>query len=279
MKNTCTIRSIDPKLLTQSQYKRLNEVTQDMWAEGIWEFVQCNCCQKMMSKQDIFWHLKKEIYDETVESIMNLLGIDKIPCIDCQWDTKFIYGKEHVNNIKERLMESQDSFLVVCENQKWEIVWYEEWYIDTIENIFQRELAYHYSEIGIEEIKKRIDTILGYTPETMLVLSSIGLLQKYVSFFTLFEILKNFALTIPEKYNSVPGITELDKNNNLNMVSEVIGSISLWIHDDPILKNKITNTGNWYQSNLTLVPEAWERYKHYLSWWAKNFLKFARKKS
>lgn len=276
MKNSLNVRAVNPKTLSETDFIRLNEVTQDLWAHGIWELVQCNHCQKMHSKQDIFWHLAKDLYDETVQKIMNVLEIDEIACPNCSWDTHFIYPKSHVENIKERLLQSQESFLVVCENEREEIVGYEEWYIDSMDAIFQRELAYHYKDIGIDEIKHRIAHILWYSPENMFVLSSIGILNKYVSFFTLFDILKHFSIAIPEAYAHLDAITELDKKNNLNMVSEAIGCKSLWIHDDPILKTKITNTGNGYESNLTIVPEAGNRYKHFFSKGPKHFLKLSR---
>ena len=73
--------------------------------------------------------------------------------------------------------------------------------------------------------------------------------------------LKDKDIYNPEKYNKVPGITELDKNNNLNMVSEVIGSISLGIHDDTILRNKITIFAIWDYSHLILTITQTKRFR------------------
>ncbi len=273
MKKWCNIRSIDPKDLTEKQFLELNEVTQDMWAHGIWEFVQCKCCNKMMSKQDIFWHLQKELYEETVSKIMSILDIKEIPCIECWNETKFIYWDEHIENIKDRLLNSQQAFLAICENENWQIVWYEEWYIDSMENIFNRELAYHYSEIWLPEIKKRVFNILWETPENMLVLSSIWFIHKYANFYNLYEIIKSFWSSIPDDLINEHGITELDKRNALNKIWESVWNISLWIYDDEILRNKIVNIWNWYQSNLTILPRVWHNYRKYTSDWPKNFIK------
>lgn len=277
MKNTCTVRAVNPRDLTQWDFEKLNEVTQDMWAHGIWELVQCKCCNKMMSKQDIFWHLEKEVYDETVKKIMWILSMSEIACISCGWDTKFIYGEDHVENIKERLLQSEESFLVVCENETWELVWYEEWYVDSLENIFKRELAYHYEVIWVDEIKRRIENIIGYNPEKLLVLSSIWILNKYSNFFTIFEILKHFAINMPDKYKWMYGISELDINNNLDFLSKHLWTISLWIYEDPELREKIVNTGDGYKSNLVLFPDVVDKYKYYLSNWVKAFMKLTRK--
>ncbi len=272
MKKNITVQSLAPRELSQWDFERLNEVTQDMWAEWIWEFVQCQCCHTMMSKKDIFWHLEKEIYDETVQKIMWILSLHEIPCISCGWKTKFIYGHEHVEKIQERLLKSEESFLVVCKNDVWEIVWYEEGYFDTLENIFSREFAYHYEEIWLPEIQKRIQNILWYTPEKMFVMSSIWFLQSYISFFTLFEVLKEFALHLPERHLFTPAITEVDEKNSLHMVTQVMGWISLWFQESSYWREKIINTGTGYKSHLKVIPEVGRNYKHYLSWGVKHFL-------
>ncbi len=275
MKWNCYIRSVNPRDLSENQFLRLNEVSQDMWAESLWELVQCKCCGKMMSKQDIFWHLAKEVYDETVQKIMELLWITQISCVECGSETRFVYWEEHLGVIKDRLLWCKKPFLVIAENQQWEIVWYEEWYIDTLDNIFRREFIYHYGDIWFMEIKRRVwNVLLWEVPNEMLVLSSIWLLSKYINFFTLFEILKTFANTISDWYIDTPWITEVDKKNNLNKISQAIWSISLWFHED--MRSKISNTWKDYESNLILIPEAWRRYRHFTSKWIKNLIKITR---
>lgn len=279
MKTNVSVRVVNPKELSSADFERLNEVSQDMWAQSIWELVQCKSCQKMMSKQDIFWHLEKEIYDETVKKILQILEISEISCIECSGKTRFIYPDEHVENIKERLLQSEESFLVVCENSTWEIVWYEEWYIDTFDTIFRRELAYHYEKIWKEDIKTKIQDILWYCPEEMFILSSIGFLNQYVNFITLFEIFKHFAINIPDSYLYTLWITEVDKRNSLDMVTNVMWGISLWFQEEERYKKQIINIGNGYQSNLKIIPNLWENYKKYLSKGAKYFLKIAKNNS
>lgn len=107
----------------------------------------------------------------------------------------------------------------------------------------------------------------------MLVLSSIWFIHKYANFYNLYEIMKNFSLSIPDKLINEHWITELDKRNALNKIWESMWSISLWIYDDENLRNKITNTWNWYQSNLTIVPSVWKTYRKFTSDWARGFLK------
>lgn len=276
MKTTTTIRSIDPKLLTQSQFQRLNEVTQDMWAEGIWEFVQCNCCQKMMSKQDIFWHLEKEVYDETVKKIMWILSINEIPCISCGWETKFVYWKDNVETIRERLLKSSDSFLVIWENSLWDIIWYMDGYVNPLESIYKRELLYHYEDIGFPEINKRVEKILWKIPENMISFSSMWLLWGYANFFTIFHMYKHFSQTVPLEYLQTPGITELDKNNNLYFIYKNMLSKSLGISENEELKIKIKNTWVNYESDIVIFEHPLKNFLEQFSHWIKHFLKMTR---
>jgi hypothetical protein len=43
----------------------------------------------------------------------------------------------------------------------------------------------------------------------------MGLLEENNNFFTIFQLLNIAAQSVPEKYYSIPGISELDKNNQL----------------------------------------------------------------
>ncbi len=86
MEKTCelSIYPVRPDTLSSREFESINEVTQDMWAYGIGEFVQCDSCHEMHSKQAIFGHLPKDVYEMTAAKIMGLLGQEKIPCPACQ---------------------------------------------------------------------------------------------------------------------------------------------------------------------------------------------------
>ena len=48
MKESCTIHTVNPKLLSDKDFEQIYEVSQDLWAHGIDEFVQCTHCGHMM---------------------------------------------------------------------------------------------------------------------------------------------------------------------------------------------------------------------------------------
>ena len=65
-----SISKVHPEALSDTDFEQLNNVTQDMWAYGIGEFVQCNSCHEMHSKHDIFGNYPKEVYEMTTARIM-----------------------------------------------------------------------------------------------------------------------------------------------------------------------------------------------------------------
>lgn len=83
----------------------------------------------------------------TVQKIMDVLDISNISCPCCNGPTDFIYGREHIEKIRKRLLESVDSFLTVCRDKRNDIIGFTDGYIAPIDLIFERELLYHYRRV------------------------------------------------------------------------------------------------------------------------------------
>lgn len=255
------VTQIDPHTLNSNDFARLNEVMQDMWADGIREFVQCEDCSKMHSKKDIFGHLDKKSYSMTVRQIMGDFEIDTLSCNDCWWKVRFVFGKDNMDVIRERLTKTRRSFLTVWFNENDEVVGFEDAYVDTLEGIFQREFESHYRSIGLGEIRRRIHSVLTYMPQEFLVLSNIWLLDQYRSFQNIFRILSQFFRSFPPDSENYVWITEIDEENMLHKISQVFWWVSLWIRQDPQLSSRITNIWKWYKSDLILQESVIGRYK------------------
>ena len=266
------VTKVDPKSLSWDDIASLAEVTQDMWADGIWEFVQCEECGHMHSKKDIFWWLIPQIYSLTVRKLMGDFEIDTLSCHKCSGDVRFVYGKANIEVIRDRLLKTKESFLVVASHEKWDIVWYEDAYIWSLEDIFYREFETHYRYVGVEEIRKRIFNVLGFSPDELLVLSDIWLLGKYRNFQNLFQILSKFSRSIPPENDKIPGFTELDKENSLYKISQSLWWISLWIDQDIQLGNKISNIWKGYKSDLIVYHRVAEIYRKNFSEWTARWL-------
>lgn len=197
------IEFVNPKNISETDLKKITEIEKDMWSYWIGEYVKCENCGEIHSKQDIFWHLSKDIYLETVSKIENILWLNRISCPNCNSDTEFIYDEsDYINEIKERYNNSINSFLTVFRDENWEIRAFEDWYIDNFDNIFQREFEKYYSLIWKNRIIIEIEKILWWKiPEKILLCCSIWTEQKYSSFFIFYKMMYNFFSNISNMYN------------------------------------------------------------------------------
>ena len=254
-----TIEAVESDDLTDRDFIGIHEVMQDMWASEEWmgELAQCADCRAMISKEQIFWHLPPGLFDETVAYIMKVLWIDAIACPLCWGYTRLIYGPENVEKIKERVLGSVDSFLVLCKSATKGIVGFEEGYIDPLDRMFELDFKDHYEDVWLGEIERRIETILGYVPNEMLLTSSLGLLKPYRNFRNLFGIMSQFARILPNTHLWKPGITELDQGGVTHRMSEGINQgVSLGIENVPDLQRKVRlRAGRVFNSNLVVYPD------------------------
>lgn len=276
------IQAVDPKSLMECDFIRIHEVMQDMWASEDWlgELAQCNDCGKMMSKENVFWYLPEELIQETVTHIMRILWTESIPCTFCGGKTRLRYGCEHVEKIRERVIGSVDAFLVLCISEtKW-IVGFEEAYIDSLDRMFHLDFADHYENIWLPEITQRVNGILGYLPDKLLLTSALGLLKPYRNFRNLFGIMSQFARILPDSYLWMPGLAELERGGVTHRMSVGINQgISLWIEDVPELREKMTSVWEKYQSDFVVYPDYVKMLKKNFILEQRQFLRMLRGKS
>lgn len=259
-----------PELLSNEEFNELYELTQDMWAYGIWEFIQCNKCWEIHWKKEIFWWLSKEVYENTVANIMRILNIQDIPCISCWWETHLIYWHNHVDNIKNKLLTSDFSRISLVRD-KGKIIGTGLYYKTTFEKIFDYELVDHYSLTWVKLIKERIDSILWWNPQKMIAFSTIGFIEKYKNPFDFFKILQSAAETLWEIWESIPWIMELDRYNPIHKVFMSSWGVSLEIKK--MVNGQISNTSKTYDSDLIVLPDSLKSFQESFSRWPRAFLK------
>lgn len=276
MNNCCddvSVTNINPHNLSATDFSQIQEVTQDMWAYGLWEFIKCNECWEIQWKQEIFGKLSNEINENTVADIMRILGIKDIPCPFCWWSTNFIYWEENESAIRERLTQS-DAYIAICRNQVGRIVGYMDMYIDSFDTIFRRELASHYKLIGIDEVRDRAEKILWSPTPNMVSFSAMWMLKQYMSMYLVFKLWNTLATSeIPSKYFRMPWITELDRNNNLSSLYSMMWSMSLELNNDVDFKGKITNTWKSYVSDVVVFSKPITDFREKFNIWTREFLR------
>jgi hypothetical protein len=180
-----------------------------MWARGIGEYVSCKSCEKIFSKDEVYgeWAeipLSNNLQLETVLHIEKILWW--LPnCKCCGWPTKHVYeADEYIADIYRRYNMDQ-SYLSLAMDDSWEIIWFMDWYIATLEEIFENELKFHFSpnvlDVLYEKYKK-------HRNDRMLTVSSVWTDDKNKSLLTVFELLKNFFENFDDSQDDTSWVVE-----------------------------------------------------------------------
>ncbi|MDP2091026.1 MAG: hypothetical protein Q8K30_05520 [Candidatus Gracilibacteria bacterium] len=270
------IESVDPKSLGENELRKIVMVEKDMWAYGLGEYVKCKGCGLIHSKNDVFGHLLLDLRMESVTKLEEIISGDSIKCNNCNSDTDFIYDENsNIENLKERLYNSKESFISISKNsENGEILGFMDGYIEEFITIYRRELSQYYREDINEMIKDRIIKKIGITiPNDILSFSSMGTLEKYRSFYIVFEMIKTFFNSVPDNYNNIMGVTELDTGSNLHGFHHSMGIVNLeLINDEEIRKYRI-NRSDKCNSDLYIQENVVIKYKESYNLGVRQFVK------
>jgi hypothetical protein len=239
----------DTKTLSKNELMELGMIQKDMWAFWLWEYVKCNCCNEIHSKNDVFWHLSSEIRRESVTKLEEIYLWDSIKCKNCKsTDTEFLYDIDsNVNAFINRYRKK--SFLVLSYNDNNDIIGFCDGYIDNLLHIYETDLKIHYPELNLESLSESIKNKLSVdSVEKILFFSSMWTYEKYSSLKIAYDLFKNFLNSVNLDDEKI-WFTELDKNNPLYFIYDALWKISLWISKDIFI-----NTHQWYNSDLCVFP-------------------------
>lgn len=244
------IKEVNTKILSENELSEMWKIQKDMWAYWLWEYVRCNCCNKIHSKNDIFWHLSDEIKRESVTKLEEIFLWDSIRCKKCDsTNTDFIYDvSTNIEIFRDRYKEQ--AFLVLSYNESWDIVWFCDWYISSFNNIFEKDLKFHYNKFDPNIIENEIIKILCLASlQDMLYFSSLWTYERYINYSYVYDLLRAFFKSIDTDKN-IPWITELDKNNSLYKIYKMMWSLSLWLD-----KKLVSNLSYNYDSDICVFPD------------------------
>lgn len=201
--------SLPPRDLKDEDLLKIFEIEQDMWARGIWEYIRCDECESIFSKEDIYgkkWNLDL-LMDLQKETVMQIEGIIWLWCPDCptcQWQASHIYSMDdYIPKIEKRFMRDE-AFLSVAK-KSWEIIWFMDWYIANLEEIFQDEFSYHFSDDVLDQI---MDRYRLYRKQKMLTVASIGTDDKNKNLTVVFSLLRIFFWNIDDDLDNISWIVE-----------------------------------------------------------------------
>lgn len=249
MKNKIFIEKINTQNISTSTLLEMAKVQKDMWAFWLWEYVRCNCCNKIHSKKDIFWCLSSEIRRQSVDKLEWIFLWDSIKCKECySTNTEFIHDiDKSISVFRERY--KMESFLVLSYSLDWNIIWFCDWFIGKFMEIYKSELISHYWNIEPWFLEEKIKEKLVISDlDKMINFSSMWTYEDFSNLNYIYDLLRWFFNSI-NIWKNIPWITELDKKNSLYKIYQIIWSISLSID-----KTYVNNTYYWYDSDICVFP-------------------------
>ncbi len=204
------VKSVNPHEISSRDLDKIFEIEQDMWARWIWEYVHCGTCDSIFSKLDIYgvegsFPLTQEIRTLTVMEIEGILGIKTPSCPCCLWETTHIYDKLEYLPAMIKRYEKEESFLSLAYDSNSKIIGFMDWYIATLEEIFEEELSFHYSENLLDELKRQYSI---HRKQKMITFSSIWTDDKNKSLVVTFALIENLFHNLDPKYDQITWIFE-----------------------------------------------------------------------
>jgi len=249
MRGTNFIQKIDTKNISDSTLLEMAKVQKDMWAYWLGEYVRCNCCNEIYSKNDIFWHLSSEIKTQSVTKLEEIFLWDSIKCKNCDSvNTEFIHNIDKSISLFREIFK-KESFLILSYDNKWDIIWFCDWFIASFDFIYDIELKSHYWNVSSNVIWNIVKTKLDiFDLSSMLNVPSIWTYEKNINYNLIYDLIRFFYKSINTE-KIIPCIIELDKNNSLYKIYKMMWSLSLWLDN-----NFVNNTNKKYNSDICVFP-------------------------
>ena len=271
MNTSIVFEAVNVKKFSQEDLERICAIERDMWArdEGRWEYIRCNHCWHVMSKQDVFWHESKQIYALMVSEIEKILWFTWMSCSSCHSNqTSFFYPEDtYIQSLIARYQ--RETFAIIARKESWEIIGFVDGYVDTLDTVFDVELKDHYGDIWIDELKNAIRRKIWIIPEKIFSCSSLWTIEEFMSMPIIFSLLSKFFLSIPDEYSKLYWISELNYWWTLHAMYSALWAQELWFRWDP----RLTNLGESYNSDVFLQEKLIENYRSEFSSWIRDFIK------
>lgn len=267
------IESLNPRLIWRKDLMTITEIEQDMWAreDWLWEYVRCDECWEIFSKEDIFWHLRRDLRILTVAKIEEALWWKKPNCPICHWKTLPIFDRnEYIEEIRDRYSWSVESFLTVYRDNNWAVRGFVDWYVDWFDKIYKREFNYYYWQIWEKWIAERISKNLWIDlPNFILLVSAMWMDEWSRSLNTLYQLMKNFFNYIHQTRWDMLWMIESTLWSNTHAIYHAMWARKVWIPESET-NNKARPSDIFVQENAVSA------YVNWLSW---NYKDFFRQKS
>lgn len=263
MWNKIQIDVVDPKSLTENDFLSIHEITQDMWAEGMSELLICNACNNISGKKEVFWYLPQKKYNLKVSEILNWIHLK---CPKCSSSNVSLThsAQNNIPVIKDRLLNSIESSVVMVRDECYNLISYWEVYVDFFNRAINFELKPHYPSIDLCDMRYRIEEILNQDIDILTVFSAAGITSDYCNPMLFIKILKSFFQNTHFRHNNTPWIMELNKFNPVYKTFMKLGWISLNETDETFFWKNLVASPN-YHSVIALFPESMYKFQSHFN--------------
>ena len=274
--NDFIIESIDPKTIINKDLEKIAEIEQDMWAreDSIWEYVKCTSCNHIDSKEDIFWSLSKDLKILTVWKIEEILELDHINCSKCGNHSETIYDRnKYIEEIRERY-KIKKSVLSIIRDWDWEIRWFFDWYKSNFFDIFVNEFLKYYWDLSLNEIFTILDNKFSIDfSDDFFVSTALWMEEKYINFFTLYWLMKEFYWTVNKQYWDIDWFYESKLWTNTHAIYELTWAKKIWITENIDFLSKIKNVNTKFISDIFFHKRIATESIMRMDIWVKDFIR------
>lgn len=239
---------------------RMQQISQKVWWESCWDYIYCPNCWKIHSISD-YINENRDLFSSKINDII------KIKCLNCNSFGEEIYWKKYKETLKYKYSLDWNIYISCAYDDKWEIIWYNEWYYDTIENIYNNEFKLHYDKVWINWFKKEIINTIWFLPEKIFIISWVCLIEEHRNMYNIFKLMKNFANQIKTKLWNVYWIAELDYWHPIYKVTKKAWWITLNFNKSWL------NQHQKYNSRVMIIPNIWKSYWKLFGWTLKDLIK------
>ena len=271
MNTQLTYEAVDTKTISIEKIKRIFDLEQDMWARGFWEYLKCLDCEKVFWKLDyygkdnVYW-FAREIQLSTVSEIEKIFWWKLPTCLCCWWETEHIFWEEYLEDIISRY-SMQESFLVEAMAGN-KIVWFVDWYIETLEIIFRRELSFHFENNVLDEICNQFKI----SPHTqLLIMTSLWTDERNKKLSTVFDLMLNFFSSFDSRHDDLPVICETIMKSSIfwTLMSMWATRMKLGVNND-FLKSRTVRTE--FETDILYQVWAIDKYRSCVKIDARNVI-------
>ncbi len=261
-----SIESVDINKLKKKDILKMYEIERDNWSYFLWEYVECNICDKVYSKHDIYWNIDENFDSKTICKLEKEYWRKNIKCT-CWWDTKDVRWEELISILESRIFGTIESFIIYYKNKYKEIIWFSYWFIDSPENTYVKEYSFHFNQKLLQVFEEK------FWNNNLLTLSWVCVTSMGRNIQVVYELIKQFHCKIDSIYDNITWTWEAVKWTPSYKIYDKMWSQDLEIDGSYLHKPD----KNWVQTQIVFRNNVVEDFKKIINKSLSEFILYSKK--